>query len=375
MIQNKNSIFELDYLRYLPKDDNRQFIWHSDDAKNELLMAGIIQFNQDIFPNAKGLLFNNGIESQPALNKNTMTRYWFDRASVVFETNIHNAIHWIFVPDFGRNQVRLFDGLVDVNYYRLLGFQTGYQKSLVAGIGTLQPATSLYGYTGFSSLMAPNREIGAIIHGSLGPYHATQYTYGTYLGFDDWFSYQVGVFNGAPDGENPGLNPVGGTSTEGIFAAYVSEPVTLVNKAFQARFFWNPFITNKNSILHHLGFGFAGSVQTANNQGDIPSIFSIGQNPIFTYEKIFANGNRTRLHPELIYYIGILGVLADWTQTLQHLTSEAILYGNNVDKQRTKIRQLNKATDIQFILNLTGEDFSFRNLNPTALFILWIQRA
>ena len=44
-----------------------------------------------------------------------------------------------------------------------------------------------------TAMLAPDREIGIVLHGSLGPYGCEPYYRGlSYLGFDDFFSYQLG---------------------------------------------------------------------------------------------------------------------------------------------------------------------------------------
>jgi hypothetical protein len=358
-IQPIDSLLELDYPRYTTKTHS-PFVWHSYDERNEIRLMSLIEFNQDYFTNVQGLVFNNGRASEPLINKNSLARYWLNSAGIILQATVQDSIHFVFFPNFGHDQVRMFDGFVNVNYLRLLGLQVGYQRSLVSGMLYIPQN---FGYMGYSTIMAPNRELGAIVYGSLGPYHISEYNYLSYLGANDWLSYQLGLFNGSSDGTYPGYNPVSGGISGRPVLAYEKQPLTLNNQTFEARVVWNPFINNETSILNHLGIVFSSSTQMVKNEDKLVSLMSIGQNPIFSYGQIYANGLRARIHPEIFFRTGVFGIMADWRQTLQHLTAirdEAQpLYDNN-----PVIEQRNTATEIKFLVNLTGEEFSFETFKP-----------
>ena len=124
--------------------------------------------------------------------------------------------------------------------------------------------------------------------------------------------YVVGVFNGAPDG---------------------SSADTDLNHAkdFQGRLFFHPF---KSESLQHLGnLGVGISAGTGNRRGRSPtataaaqtglsSLRTAGQNTFFSYvapatdttgaTTTFTNERTTRLNPQLYYYNGPFGLLAEY---------------------------------------------------------------
>lgn len=105
-----------------------------------------------------------------------------------------------------------------------------------------------------------------------------------------------------------------------------------------------------------------------NNQYDLPSLNSIGQNTFYNYESnksinntivtgysVIANGLRTRIHPQAVWSYDALGIIADWTQTNQTLA----LYNNDSGTYPYQtIKQSNSASMITFIYNLTHEEFN-----------------
>lgn len=257
------------------------FRFSTANGRNWIGFHGWLESDGDIFMNVSGLTINDGIKSIPIINQNTATRFWLNRARPIIEGTIEKYMHFLISADFGQSQKRLFDAFVDFYYYRLFGFRVGKQSSLASSIQnfimiqiyhTLQP--------GFTTILAPNRENGFVVYGTTGPFNKGHYDiWVTPFGFDDWFSYQIGILGGTADGTNPGLNPVSATG-------FNSEVSSLANKAFEARVFMNPFINQNSEWVKHLGIGFSGSAQTVNNEYLLPAIVSPGLNPIFLYQKM-----------------------------------------------------------------------------------------
>ncbi len=322
----------------------------------------LIQTDQDIFLNTKGVTINTGVSSQPITNRETVDRIWIRRARPVLSGHLLTYNDFFIQPDFGQGQSRLFDAFLDIHYIDWLAFSAGKQISLIAGIEQLNDQAAVFSMEpGYPTIMAPNREIGFMIHGEWAspnsPKHANAH------GFDSWLSYQIGLFSGTADSTNPGLNPVSTT-------AFSSENATLEDKGLEMRVFTNPFKNTEWAALKGLGFGMAGGFDHPNNQAQLPSILSVGQNPIFDYvQTIVANGSRYRIHPQGYWFIGSFGVVADWAHTSQQLLSQAQNNINTATLQR--VIQHNSATEVQMIYNLTGETSRFATrLTPLTPFEL-----
>ena len=150
--------------------------------------------------------------------------------------------------------------------------------------------------------------------------------------------------------------------------------------AFEARVYFNPFITQVDNMLQNLGFGIAFSTQMVNDTNDLPDILSIGQNQIFSYGYAYLDlntqGLRNRIDPQASWNRRNFGILADWRQTLQNLVLYQNVQGTPdysllvINKpfftssipNYPAISQYNQASQIQFMYNITGEDFESGNI-------------
>jgi len=330
--------------------DEDGFAIRTASGDNELRLGLLLQTDQDIFMDTQGVTINNGTQSTPITNRNTVDRIWIRRGRPIFSGHLFKYNNFVFTPDFSQGQTRLFDAFVDVHYIKWLGISAGKQLSLISGIEQLKDPSTFYSVEpGYATIMAPNREIGIMLHGQWGPPGVADKTpYVEQHGFNEWFSYQVGIFSGTADSTNPGLNPSSTT-------AFSTETATLENKGIEARIFSNPFLGQNQSLwFQGLGLGFAGGFDSPNDESDLPAILSVGQNPIFTYQpKVSANGERYRLHPQGYWFVGAFGIVADWAFTSQHLLNQAT--NSASPDQISSMFQHNHAGQIQVIYNLTGE--------------------
>ncbi len=349
-----NSLTDLTRQRFSP--ESYVFKFSNPDSLISLTFHTFIQVDNDIFTNFNGLTLNDGIKSLPIIDQNTVSRFWINWARPVVEGTLLNSVNFFINPDFGQSQIRLFDGFVSMHQWRSLGVKVGKQTSLVASVENYVMA-SVYHILqpSFTTILAPNREIGAIIFGSFGPYRPRSYSvWLSPYGFDDWLSYQLGVFGGTADGTNPGLNPVNAFE----FSTQVS---TLSNKSFEGRVLLNPFINLNNSLLEGLALAFSGSSEIVNAEPFLPALFTPGLNPMFVYnQRSVGNGPRSRVHPTLFWHRRQFGILLDGTQTVQHLaatTSEPLTTVKTVG-------QINRAMQFQFTYNLTSEPYQYLNLVP-----------
>lgn len=332
----------------------------SNDKKNKLFFHGVFQADQDVFYKTRGLTINNGTSSTPIINQNTVDRFWIRRARPIMYATFLEKNDLFFAPDFGQGQTRIFDTIIDLHHFKLLNLRAGKQISLIGGLDNLKnPGTLFTMEHGYPAVLAPNREIGFVFYGSVGPNRAIdngkEYNY---IRFNDWLSYEVGMLSGTFDNTNPGLNP---TSPTG----FSSETASVANKAFEARVFANPFLGSQFKYIQNLGIGLAGSTEAVNNQNTLPAITSIGQNPIFTYQPyVNGNGPRNRLHPQAFWFLGPLGILGEWTQTIQRLTNGPV----PLSPLSLPITQKNTANQVELIYNITQEPLNFDALTPNRNF-------
>jgi phosphate-selective porin OprO/OprP len=141
-------------------------------------------------------------------------------------------------------------------------------------------------------------------------------------------TYAIGVVNGAPDNTNPDAD-------------------TNHAKDFQGRLFLQPFKIETLKRFGDLGVGIAAA--TGNRKGKLPtatasavtglgSYKTTGQLTFFSYEApasdttgadtTFAHERASHLNPQLYYYAGPVGLLAEWVwsrQGVQRGNSTAVL--------------------------------------------------
>ena len=168
---------------------------------------------------------------------------------------------------------------MDVKPTAALRVRVGKDKSPV-GLERLQSATALtFVERALPTLIVPNRDVGVQLRGEL---------VGGVLAF------QAGVFDGAPDG--------------GIVDRDVDDGKDLV-----ARIFLSPFKKGK-SALRNLGLGISGT--TGRESGPLPAYRSTGQVSIVTLrDGITFDGTRQRYSPQLSFYRGPFGLLAEYAQS------------------------------------------------------------
>ena len=220
---------------YLPRNNQSYFHMETPDKRNALYLNGLLDWHADTFFNTQGLILNQGTSGERLYNQNTALRTWFYSLTPVIEAKLDQDVHLFVTPDFGQQQIRIFDVITDINYWRALSVVAGLQKSIIAGIEVLN-TPNRFSYTGFTSNMAPNREVALTLYGALGPQRPHSYTFDSHWGFNDFFSYQLAVTNGNADASFPGFIPVKlGTGPN----AYQFFTFSTGNKAFEGRVYIN----------------------------------------------------------------------------------------------------------------------------------------
>jgi phosphate-selective porin OprO/OprP len=183
--------------------------------------------------------------------------------------------------------------------------------------------------------LLPQRDIGASLFGDV---------------LDGKLSYAVGYSNGVIDG---GDQSVALDSNN--------------DKEFTARVFALPF-KGTGSALAGLGIGLAGTsinqrgANTNSSTSQLPSFKSFSQLNFFSYtttagQAAYADGQRTRWSPQMYYYYGPFGLMAEYARESQEVT------------RSTNHQTLaNDAWQATFSYLLTGEDASYGGVKPQQAF-------
>jgi phosphate-selective porin OprO/OprP len=250
------------------------------------------------------------------------------------------------MPDFGQGRTVIQDAFVNARFHTAAQVQMGKFKSPV-GLERLQSANDMkWVQRGFPTSLAPNRDIGLQLAGDLG---------------GGKFSYQAAFLNGSNDG----------SSSETFADVDVNE-----GKEYALRLFARPFADSDSFAIRGLGFGIAGTLtdQTGTAlQPLLPTIRTPGQSTAFRFRQFsttvgapagtIADGERTRIAPQLYYYVGGFGLLGEYTEVSQEV-SRVVATGTRAGTVDTD------AWQVAASYFLTGEEASFRGFQPKSRFSL-----
>jgi phosphate-selective porin OprO and OprP len=218
------------------------------------------------------------------------------RARPIFEGTVFKVFDFRVMPDFGGGTTVLQDAYLDARFTPAFKVRAGKFKAPV-GLERLQSATDLlFVERAFPTALAPNRDLGIQVHGDLA---------------GGGVSYAVGVFNGVPDGASADVDSDSG-------------------KDVAARVFFQPFAKSEATALRGLGLGVAAT--RGNPEGTLaapglPGYRTPGQQTFFSYRTdgtaagtVIADGSRERLSPQLYWYAGPFGLLAEYATSKQEVT-------------------------------------------------------
>jgi len=295
------------------------FSLKSADGKYALKLRGYAQADARFVPGDDAGAFTNSFSLR--------------RARPILEATVGRYFDFRIMPDFAQGQTILFDAYWEGKFDPAFTVRAGKFKSPI-GLERLRSATDLnFAERGLPSNLAPNRDIGLQLAGDLS---------------EGLFSYQAGVFDGAPD--------------LGNIDADLSDSKDLV-----ARVFLQPF---RRGALQGSGVGIAGS--TGHELGSatatgLPGYRAPSQQPFFRYRSsttmpattVLAAGRRTRLYPQAFLALGSLGVLGEYALSRQ----DVLLAG-------TTARLEHHAWQASGSYFLTGEKAGFRSPAPRKPFDL-----
>jgi phosphate-selective porin OprO/OprP len=285
------------------------FTLQSVSGDYRLQLRGYVHFDGRFFPSDEGRL--------------AVDNFLLRRVRPILAGTVGRHFEFQIMPDFGMGTTVLQDAWLDVNYSRKARVRVGKFKSPV-GLERLQSATALsFVERAYPTVLVPNRDVGLMLHGDLA---------------GGVVAYAAGLFDGAPDGGSVDLDLADGKDVAG-------------------RVFLSPF-KRGSSVFKDLGLGIAGT--TGKQTGALPAYRSGGQVSLLTLvQGITADGTRNRLSPQLSFYSGRFGLMAEyaWSESwLKKASSEA------------RVRFSGEAWQATATFTLTGEKASYSGVRPGTAF-------
>jgi phosphate-selective porin OprO/OprP len=280
------------------------FVLKTPDGKTTLKIRGLLQVDGRAF-------FG---DEKHALTDTLLLR----RVRPIIDATFFGVLDVRLMPDFGQNTVKLFDAYIDLHPFPWLRLRAGKFKPPV-GLERLQSAAAIrFPERALPTALVPNRDVGAQLWGEVAG--------GTFI-------WAVGAFNGVVDGsDNPDIDVHDG-------------------KDFEARIFLHPFRPLKNEWLNNLGVGVAGTY--GNERGSLTSTGlatykTPGQATFFSFfsdatkadATTLADGARWRASPQLYYYAGPIGVLAEYVRASQEVVKTGKHYTVLADAWQVQLSAL-----------------------------------
>jgi phosphate-selective porin OprO and OprP len=227
------------------------------------------------------------------------------RVRPFIEGTLWDVVSFRLMPDFPQGQAVLQDAYIEMHPWRWLRVRGG-RFMVPIGLEWLQSdSTILLVERSLVTDLVPFRDLGVMISGDLG---------------NGFFAYQFALLNGSPDsGNGPDMS-------------------LQSDKDYVGRLFVRPFRATKIDVTN-LGFGVAGSycdVHGTTTAPGLPGYRSTGQETIFNYLNdpmspsgvVVAQGPHWRVAPQLYWYLGPFGMIAEYvrsSQSVQRMAAAADL--------------------------------------------------
>ena len=291
------------------------FILESADGRFKLRIRGYIQLD--------GRFFDHD-EERP-----TVDTFVVRRARPILEGTVYRIFDFRIMPDFGNGQTVLQDAYLDARFSPFASVRAGKFKPPV-GLERLQSATDLlFIERALPTNLVPNRDVGIQLFGEAA---------------SGILTYQAGVFNGVPDGGNGDVDTTRGKEGAG-------------------RVFVLPFKTTKSRPVQNLGVGVSGTYglnEGTTGSTGLAGYRTAGQQTFFAYRSngtiagtAIADGRRTRVSPQLYWYAGRFGLLAESVTSRQELVRDG-----------APAELTNRAWQASASFMLTDDSTSFRTISP-----------
>ena len=321
------------------------FFLESPNGDFKLKLRGYTQTQLRLFPFEKS---DTGTDS-----------IFMRRVRPIFEGTVFKYFDFRIMPDFGIGQVQLFDAYFDVNYLKPWVTFRGGKDKVPFSLERLQSGQDLlFAERAISQNLAPNRDVGFRLAGDVD---------------DGTLIWQLGVYNGVPDGRSSDgeLVNVANTASGQVFGGFEGA----------ARVFYTPFRHLGQdwfgtTALEKLGFGLA-TTWGHEKDGDNLSVINYRTDGGATFFKfntstsssnpitVLADGQQFRFSPQGYYYWGPFGMMGEYIATddgvqrteTKTVNGEKVTAVSNADLQ-------NHGWFVQASWVLTGEDASYRGVVP-----------
>lgn len=237
-------------------------------------------------------------------------------------------------PDFAGSKVTLNDAYADLSASPALILRIGKAKVPLSLERAQATPANLFVEQGATLAIAPNYDVGAQLLGAL---------------FGGVLFYDLGAFNGVPDGGNV-------------------DDDTDDSKDIAGRIQITPFAQQKSVLLNGLTFGGGGTYGKREGLAatpETPSYKSAAQQTFLSYlSTVAANGTTDRLSAYGADYVGPLSVVAEWIRSRQALRSTSTATPPVVTTGTFE----NHAYQVYGTFVVTGERASYRGVTPKNAF-------
>src|ERR1700689_1621502 len=289
--------------------------------------------------NFGGIIQGDGRFFTSGADKDSGSTFYLNRVRPILTGSVAQYYNFNITPDFGQGKVTLQDAYINMTYWNYASLRGGKFKAPF-DLERLQSDRDLeFSERSEIQNLVPNRDTGVQLFSN------------SLLG--GRLNYQLAFMNGVPD--NTAADPSPDVDNND-------------GKDFYGRVFTTPFSLSENSWLKGLGAGFAGSY--GDERGStIDTMKTYGTSTWFSYASgVTASGLRARLEPQGYYYVGPLGLMAEYAQESQSLN----LF---TKKGRNPTPRLINRTDTfthtgyfaQASYYLTGENASYSWVKPKHL--------
>jgi phosphate-selective porin OprO/OprP len=303
---------------------------HSADTNFVLRLHGYVQADSRWYVN----------DNNTPVNDTFLLR----RVRPILEGTVWDKFDYRLMLDFGSgvtsssaNDAYVQDAYVNARLWPEFQIQAGKFKEPVSLERIQSGANLLFVERSYPSQLAPNRDVGIQIHGSV---------------LRDTLVYEIGYFNGVADG---GSGDIDASDDD---------------KDFVGRIFAEPFKNSENEALRGIGVGIAGT--WGDHDGTPRGYVSPGQQSIFSYYTgtgtnavTVSAGKQWRLIPQAYYYWRSLGVFAEYAISAPELKRTGGGQGGSSEQ-----RLEHTAWQVAASYFLSGEDNSFKAVSPKHPFSL-----
>lgn len=258
---------------------------------------------------------------------NNNDRFLFRRVRPTIEGTIGQSFTFRVTPDFAPSNVDLFDAYGNYKFSDAFNILFGKTKSPVGLERLVGGSNMAFIERGYPTSLLPNRDVGVQFHGKL---------------FDQRLDWNASILNGTTDGQS-------GTAS--------GQPDD--DFEFAGRLFARPFANSDADALKGLGIGIAGTYGHQDNVS--PAAYrTTAQTSVFSWNSnVRVDGTVARISPQLYYYYGPFGLLAEYA------VSEQDLWRTDTG---TRDSITNTAWQVYVSYVLTGEDASFNGVRPKSNF-------